>query len=219
MSDLTTLTSVQLEALRKEWLVDYVDQHPEWGTSPTVQTSAAAGAATLSLTGLGLGTINVGCGFYHLAGGVQRPRYTVTLSIPIVAGAAVVSISPLLQVAATAGDRVEVEWMLRSVFNKRTRRQFFSDDRLQGFCQRAWDTYGERIASSPDPQRTLYKVIRTFAYDEMLAGGSEFLSAVLADDVRGNGARLLDRMVADRDKDLSDLNTGNRGHRTVFLEK
>ena len=217
--DLTTLTAAQIEILRKEYLADYVDQHPEWGTAPNVASTGAVGDDHIHLRALGVGTINAGTRFVHVAGGVRRDSYAVTMSIPIVANAATVFISPLLIAPAVASERIEVEPILKSDFNRHTRRQFFDDTQLRAFAVRAWDTYGERIAGAPDPVRTLYKIIRTYAYDEMLSGGSAFVAALLANDSRGNGARLLDRMVADRERDLADLNTGNRGHQMVFLER
>lgn len=211
------LTDAQIRTLRKDWLGDYIDEHPEWGGSPTVRVSAAVGAATLSLQGLGVGTVNRGTPFVHYGEGIRRDTYTVMESASIVSGFVVVSIQPLLAAKATVGDVVKPEPIYRSTFNKRNHRLFFDDSELQDLAVRADARWTRRIASSRDPIEMWFRGIELLALERMLSSGSEYTDAVLADDARGNAKQHLDNLRATADRDRAILDTDQRGFRTTRL--
>jgi len=181
------LTDEQIRTIRKDWIDDYVDLHPEWGISPTVRVSASVGSATLSLTSLGVGTINRGTPFDHLGAGIRRDTYTVMESVAIAAGNAVVSIQPLLATAATAGETVKPQPIYKSAYNRQNSKGIallFSDADIQDMADEADRRWTRNISGANDIERRLLEGIELLAIDRKLRSGSGFRQALKADDQR-----------------------------------
>ncbi len=204
------LTADDLTAIRREGLGDEIDLHPEWGSAPRVASIASAAATSLALKALGTGTIKRGTRFTVTSGGVVS-TYTVTADVTIAAGAATVSISPLLVRAAAVDDVVTVEAYRRSVFNKTFGRQLFTDVDLQLFAEQAEELYGQRIAASVDPVRQRRKAVTLFGLKAMLLPGSEFRQALaIADPTQQGRVEIdsLDRTVKELQADVAFRSRG-----------
>jgi len=146
------LSATDITTLRRDWIGDEIDMRPEWGSSPHINTGAAAGATSLALAGLGSGSISRGARFQVWSAGVAN-SYTVSALATITAGAATVSITPPLVVAAVSADVVTVEPQRRSSFNRVFSRQFFSDVELEDFAIEAHRRWGRKLASATHPSR------------------------------------------------------------------
>ncbi|MCK6684700.1 MAG: hypothetical protein L6R30_20045 [Thermoanaerobaculia bacterium] len=204
------LTAVDIDTLRRVWIQDLVDGHREFG-SAVIAESAQAGAVSVHLTGLGTGIIRRGTPFWIYFPGGSQERYHVAAECGITAGSAVVSISPALLSSVAQGFTVKPEPYLKSVFNMRTGRPFFSDPDLQDLALQAVETYGRRIATAADPERARYRAIRKLALDQMLGPGSVFLAELAADDERNNADGIVKRLEKILQEDREFLETASRG--------
>lgn len=210
------LSPSQLLTVRREWLSDWLDAHPEWGTSP-VAAAASPGAAALVVSGLGVGEISAGTSFWIARLGA-RDRYAVTTSVAIVSGGATVSITPLLQSAISAATALDVEKEFKGAWSRVKGVTYFTDVRIQELAQRAMESFGTRIERSEDRQRMLYRAIRLFATEEQLHD-DEYARTILADDPRGNGKIALDHKREQLQEDRAYLEQQFRGARSVPLVK
>jgi len=188
------LSADDILTIRRKFIGDQIDLHPEFGTSPVTSGSKSAGSSTLALTALGSGVIKKGCVFAVIQTSQRRDRYTVTAEATITANAATVSVSPLLLTDVASGCRVEPEPYYRSAYNLRTRTLFFSDEELQAFCQTAFEKFADLIYTSDTPTDVKYRAVRYLALQELLSPGSKFILSLLADDPRGNAKYLFDQM-------------------------
>lgn len=172
MSTPNLLTDEQIQILRR-WLDDLIDLMPQWGTP--VAASASKGAQALSLTGLAFtGTLRSGTAFGLVHNG-QAARYYLTADATIATGAATISFTPPLVGAVLANAKVTPEPRQKSLYNKRTGRQFFSDPELQELAARAMSLRGRFIRSADDPDNALYRAIRYYGWTAMLPS-DEYLS-------------------------------------------
>lgn len=204
------LTAVDIDTLRRVWIQDLVDDQCEFG-SAFIAEAAQAGAVFVHLTGLGTGTLRRGTPFWIYFPGGSQERYHVAAECGITAGSAVVSISPALLSSVAQGFTVKPEPYLKSVFNMRTGRPFFSDPDLQDLALQAVETYGRRIATAADPERARYRAIRKLALDQMLGPGSVFLAELAADDERNNADGIVKRLEKILQEDREFLETASRG--------
>lgn len=204
------LTAADIETLRRVWIQDLVDDHREFG-SAVIAESAQAGASSVHLTGLGTGTLRRGTPFWIYFPGGSQERYHVAAECSITAGSAVVSISPALLSSVSPAFTVKPEPYLKSVFNMRTGRQFFSDPDLQDLALQAVETYGRRIATAADPERARYRAIRKLALEQMLGPGSVFVAELAADDERNNADGIVKRLEKILQEDREFLETASRG--------
>ncbi len=210
------LDAEKIRALRVEWLDDFVDLRPEW--SQAVAASASAGATSLSLSGLASsGTLRAGAAF-ELAFNGAVTRYVTTADAAISSGAATVKIAPALAAAIGSATPVRPEPRKKSLYNKRTGRLFFSDEDLEAYADRAMSIKGRAIRSSDDPDRALFRAVRFYAWEAMLSA-DEYLSAVLADDGRGNAAKILEQKRALHVEDESIVFDAEMGPQTLRLER
>lgn len=186
------LTAADLAELRRDWVLDSIDERPEWGVTPKVKTSAAIGAASLALKGLGSGTIKRDTQMIVTTAGVPQ-SLTVTADATITAAEATVYVTPLLQRAVSSDDLVTVDAETRSVFNRVFGRLMFSDVTIQDMARRAEERWGVRISDSPDPRRCRFAAIALLAIEEKLIS-TDYEAAVLrlqaADSGRGHFDRL-----------------------------
>lgn len=204
------LTAADIDTLRRVWIQDLVDDHREFG-SAVIAELAQAGAVSVHLTGLGTGTLRRGTPFWIYFPGGSQERYHVAAECGIASGSAVVSISPALLSGVSPGFTVKPEPYLKSVFNMRTGRPFFSDPDLQDLALQAVETYGRRIATAADPERARYRAIRKLALDQMLGPGSVFLAELAADDERNNADGIVKRLEKILQEDREFLETASRG--------
>lgn len=210
------LDAAKIRALRVEWLDDFVDLRPEWGQA--VAAAASAGATSLSLSGLAAsGTLRAGTSF-ELAHNGALTRYALTADAVIATGAATAKIAPALPAAIAAGTAIRPEPRRKSLYNKRTGRLFFSDEELEDYADRAMSMKGRAIRAADDPERALFRAVRFYAFETMLAS-SEFLSAILADDERGNAAKVLEQMKALHAEDESIVFDAEMGPQTLRLTR
>ena len=205
------LTAADIAELRREWVVDEIDDRPEWGAGGAkVATSASAGAAAVALTGLGAGTLRRGTPF-TIQSGTTVVRYAVTADVAITAGAATVSIAPLLEQAVTTNDPVRVERFYRSVFNRVHRRLLFSDVELEDLARRAEERWGTRIHESADPRRLRFKAIALLAI-QAKTESTDYETAVIQleaqDGGRGHYERL-DKRRAEYEAEVTQRVTGH----------
>lgn len=208
------LSASDIATLRAHHLNDDVQERPEWGPTPVTSAGAAAGAATLALSGLGTGTLTRGTSFYVSSGGAVQ-RLTVTADVTIAAGAATVSISPLLAQAVSSSASITVEPLRRSVFNRVFNRQLFTDVALQDLAAEAERQYGRRIYSADSPATMRYRAIELLAIREMLLPGSEYQQALAAQDQSQQGRTELERLERRRQLIESEVGTERKGPRFV----
>lgn len=162
-------TAAQLTKFRKVWINDLVDDHTEIGGGASTSASAAQGATSLALSGLGSasGTVSKGTGLLvHSAGYVRL--YQAAADATISGSAATVTITPALWVAAASGDRVLPRADLAGAFNRKTRRQLFLDSDIQDFATRAQQWRAREIAESPDPEEALFKATAVKVAESLL---------------------------------------------------
>ena len=172
------LSAADLLTLRTKWIDDYVNDHTEIGRTAVTSATAASGATSLALSGLGSGTILKGTVLLLTVGG-RMDRYTVTADAMITANAATVYVTPALLAGVPSSTQVQAERYLQSLFNKATGGQFFSDDEVGELADRAESTYGKRIAGSVDPTEFLFRAIRLLG-NEAKMDSSDYHAAVRA---------------------------------------
>lgn len=204
------LTASDIAELRREWVVDEIDDRPEWGTGGAkASAGASAGAASVALTGLGSGTLRRGTPFYIRSGSTEA-RYTVTADATITATAATVYVTPLLEQAVSTNDPVRVERYYRSVFNRVHRRLLFSDVDLEDLARRAEETWGTRIHASVDPRRLRLKAIGLLALRAKLES-TDYETAVIQLENQDGGRGHFDRLEARRREYEADLSFNASG--------
>ncbi len=187
------LTAADISELRREWVVDEIDARPEWGSGGAkVGTPAAVGASSVALVGLGAGTLRRGTPF-TVTTGTTPVRYTVTADVAVVANAATVSVSPVLEQAVLANDVVRVERYARSVFNRVFGRLLFSDVEIEDFARRAEEQWGPRIHDAGDPRRMRFKAIGLLAISAKLES-TEYESAVIQLESQDGGRSHMERL-------------------------
>ncbi len=172
------LGAADLLTLRTKWIDDYVNDHTEIGRSAVTSATAASGATSLALSGLGSGTVLKGTVLLLTVGG-RMDRYTVSADATITANAATVYVTPALLAGVPSATQVQAERYLQSLFNKATGGQFFSDDEIGELADRAESVYGARIASSLDPVEFLNRAVRLLA-NEAKIDSSDYHAAVRA---------------------------------------
>ena len=172
------LSAADLLTLRTKWIDDYVNDHTEIGRTAVTSATAASGATSLALSGLGSGTILKGTVLLLTVGG-RMDRYTVTTDATITANAATVYVTPALLAGVPSSTQVQAERYLQSLYNKATGGQFFSDDEVGELADRAESTYGKRIAGSVDPTEFLFRAIRLLG-NEAKMDSSDYHAAVRA---------------------------------------
>lgn len=204
------LTAADISELRREWVADEIDDRPEWGSGGAkVAVLAAVGASSVSLSGLGDGTVKRGTPF-SIRTGTTENRYTATADATITGGAAVVYVSPLLKQAVAVNDVVTVEPYARSVFNRVFQRTLFSDVQLEDFARRAEERWGARIHDSLDPRRLRFKAIAMLAIQEKQES-SEYEAAVIQLDSQDGGTGHWARLEARRKEYESDVTHNSMG--------
>lgn len=186
------LSAADLAELRRDFVLDAIDDRPEWGAAPNVKTSALAGAASVVLKGLGTGTLKRDTQIVIVTANVPQ-TLTLTADATIAAAEATVSVTPILQRAVAADDAITVEPEYRSVYNRVFGRLMFSDVTLQDLARRAEERWGTRISEARDPRRCRLAAIGLLAIDEKLVS-TDYEAAVLrlqaADSGRGHYERL-----------------------------
>lgn len=204
------LTAADISELRREWIVDEIDDRPEWGSGGAkVAVLAAVGASFVSLSGLGAGTVKRGTPF-SIRTGTTEVRYTVTADAGITAGAAVVYISPLLKQTVAVNDTVTAEPFARSVFNRVFSRLFFSDVEVEDLARRAEERWGQRIANSNDPRRLRFKAVGLLSIEAKLES-TDYEAAVIQLGNQDGGRGHYDRLLAkkkEHEADVTHLATG-----------
>lgn len=182
-----SLNAVQIRTLRTLWISDEIDLHPEFLEGTTVKTTATAGTVSVTLTGLGTGSIAKGSRLLFEVSN-RKDAYSVTGTVSIVTNEATVTLSPALISDIPSGTSVSAVPFYRSVFNRATRRLFFSDEELQSLASLAETKWHSRIATAADFETMLFRAIRLLANEQKLAEGSEYLSCLIAEDPnRGAG--------------------------------
>ena len=204
------LTAADIDTLRRVWIQDLVDDHREFG-SAVIGEACLAGVTAIRLTNLGSGSLRRGTPFWIYFPGGSQERYHVAAETGITYGSAVVSISPVLLSSVAQGYTVKPEPYLKSVFNMRTGRPYFSDPDLQDFALQAAETYGRRIATAADPVRARFRAIRKLAMEQMLGPGSVFLAELAADDDRNNADGIVKRLEKILQEDREFIETASRG--------
>lgn len=196
---------------------DLVEEYREIGLGATVATAAAIGGVSLTLEGLGSGTIVRGTQLGHSVSGVVT-TYTVTADVAIASNRATVSISPGLLTPATVGESVKPVPVYLSVYNAQTGTQLFSDTQLEDFAQQVQEgPWAAQIARSEDPKRRLYVAIRILAREAKLAEGSAFRRALAADDPSRGGISQVEDMHRAQEEDLKFFTFRAKGFMTSVL--
>lgn len=172
------LSAADLLTLRTKWIDDYVNDHTEIGRTAVTSTTAASGATSLALSGLGSGTVLKGTVLLLTVGG-RMDRYNVSVDATITANAATVYVTPALFAGVPSGTQVQAERYLQSLYNKATGGHFFSDDEVDELANRAESTYGQRIVGSRDPQEFKLRAIRLLA-NEAKYDSSDYHAAIRA---------------------------------------
>lgn len=204
------LTAADISELRREWVADEIDDRPEWGSGGAkVAVLAAVGASSVSLSGLGAGTVKRGTPFSIRTGTVEN-RYTVTTDATITAGAAVVSVSPLLKQAVAVNDVVTVETVALSHLNRAFGYQLFSDIAIEDLARRAEERWGTRIQDSGDPRRLRFKAIASLAIDAMLVS-ADWGNAVAQAGYQDGGTAFRAEWKAKQEKYESDVTHNSMG--------
>ena len=205
------LTAADIAELRREWVVDEIDARPEWGTGAAkVSTGASAGAASVALSGLGTGTIRRGTPFLIRSGSTEV-RYTVTADVTITAGAATISVSPLLEQAVATNDPVRVERYYRSVFNRVFQRLLFSDVEIEDLARRAEERWGTRIHESVDPRRQRFRAVALLAIQAKLES-TDYETAVIQLEAQDGGRGHMERLEARRREYEAEVTHRVTGH-------
>ena len=199
------LSAAEIRTLRRTWLQDYLDDHSEIGSGATVKVTAAAGATSVQLQGLGSGTIAAGAQLAFQAGG-RYDVHTVMADAAITASEATVSLSPALLVAApssTAVGRV-TERIGLFVQYSREHKTFWTDSQLQEFAVQAEHEFGWKIARANQPDVARYRAIRILA-NEHLLNSSTYLGFLFSIDPSNGGAAERARLRQQIDSDRAAL--------------
>jgi hypothetical protein len=194
MTTPTLLTTDQIETIRRKYVGDVWDPHPEWGKPGNAHVAAtgAVGAASVYVTGLGSGSVRRGTRL-RFAG--RQDQYQAAEATTISSGGvATVSLSPLLNQAVSVNDIVDVEPYGASVFNRRYGRTFVSDIDLLDLAIQAQKEFGRKIATSPNPDETLLRAIALLVLRQMDLPGGEFEDAARASDPTGQGRVTLEKL-------------------------
>ena len=210
----TLLTAAQLLKLRKVWLVDFVDQHTEWGAAPTVASGASAGAGSLALTALGAGTIATGTFFKVGSSGSWRD-YVVAADVAIVATAATVTFRPVLAYAALVGDVVRVKADLRSLYNRETGREYFTDTDLQDLATRAMQWRAREIRLADDPEECHLKATAILGLRQQVTDPG--FRSVLTERDAGDAQRTLDKLAEMARQYEAEISPREFGAHTITL--
>lgn len=189
------LTADQIATLRYQYLSDVKEERTEWGPNAAVATSAAAGAATLAVDGLIGPTVRRRTRIVVWSGGTSFPCDVVGSDVTVVAGAATIAISPILPAAIAADSRVEALPYLKGPWARYHGATYFQDEDIQDLALRALSRWGEVISRSNDPDESLFRAVRSLAFERML-GDDDFIQALAADD---RGASLSEMVKAKRD--------------------
>lgn len=208
------LTAADIAELRRDWVVDEIDERPEWGTGGArVSAAASAGASSVSLLGLGSGTLRRGTPFL-IKTGTTEVRYTLTADATITAGAATAYVSPLLEQAVLVNDAVRAEKFYRSVFNRVFRRLLFSNVDLEDFAKRAEEQWGARIHDVGDPRRMLFRAIGYIALSAKLES-TDYEAAVIQMESPDGGRSHRERLEKRRSEYETWLMSKSTGPRFV----
>lgn len=178
------LSAADLLTLRTKWIDDYVNDHAEIGRSAVTSSPAVSGATSLALGSLGIasGTVYKGTVLLLTVAG-RFDRYSVTADATITTSTATVYVAPALLSAVPGSTAVQAEPYYQSLFNKaragENNPQFFTDDEIGELADRAESMWGQRIATSRDPQEFLFRGIRLLA-NQAKMDSSDFHAAVRA---------------------------------------
>lgn len=189
------LTSDQITTLRYQYLSDVEEKRREWGASAVVAVAGAAGDATLAVSGLVGPTLRRRTRIVIWSGGASYTHDLVGDDVPVVAGAATISISPVLVAAALLGSRIEAMPYLKGPWARYHGTPYFQDDDIQDLALRALSRWGEVISRSNDPDESLFRAVRSLAFERML-GDDDYVQAMAADD---RGTSLSEMVKAKRD--------------------
>lgn len=197
----TLLSAAEIRTLRRSWVRDYVDSHPEIGQTAELADDAAAGDVSLPLTGLGSGTIPAGAQVALRYSG-RRDVHCVMAPALITAGDATVSVSPALLQDAAANTPVDPVTDYGDVYNSSTNSEFWTDLELQDFALAAELEFGQRIARFPDPSTARMRAIRLLAFESRLNSSLwlGFIARQFADPTltQAERQRLRDQIASDR---------------------
>lgn len=188
------LTNAEIGVVRRRYIGDLCDTHPEFGMNPVVAANASAGDALIQIEDLGQGTIYKGTVFNVIHSSGRRDRYSVIAEVTIAANAADVYVSPSVLIDTAKNSLVEVEAYYKSLYNTRTRENYFSDAEILEMAQNATENYGTLISNAANPKEALFRGIRYLALQEMLSIGSKYMNAMLADDLRGSNKIMIDQL-------------------------
>lgn len=215
----TLLNAADLLTVRREWIDDLVDDHPEIGPSATVKTAAAAGAVSLSLQALGAGTIRRGTPIGHSHSGIVNV-YTVTddAGVLIVTGDATVGISPALLTSASVGEAIIATPENLNVFNSQNRVIFFPDTEVQDLADRAMRKWATQIEGARNRDEMFRIGIRYLATERKLSS-SAYLRALIADDPTRGGQSGIDALKNQLERDAAYMERSNRGPRTFAVTR
>lgn len=164
----TILTAAQILALRTGWINDHVDLRLEWGSAPAVNGSAAAGASSLPVDGLTTtGVIKADTVFEVYSDG-EWVFQKVAADVTAVAGAATLTLTSPLRLAAQDNDPVRVKPLFRSAYNKRRREEYLTDDQIQTHAEMAKRLYAVQIADAVDREEALFKATAIRCVEQMV---------------------------------------------------
>ena len=173
----TLLNADQIQTLRVEWIDDFIDLRPQWGTP--ISGAASKGDVSLTLTGLAsVGTLQAGTRFGMTVNG-QAMMYSLTVDALISSGSATIAFTPPLLADVLNGTSVIPEPRQKSLYNKRTGRLYFTDPELQDLAERAMRLRARAIRSADDPDSMFFRAIRYYAWTAMLSS-DEWLNAILS---------------------------------------
>ena len=202
------LTADQITTLRYQYLSDVEEKRREWGPNAVVAVAALAGASTLSVSGLIGPTLRRRTRIVIWSGGTSFTHDLVGPDVAVVAGAATVAISPVLVAAVSLGARIEAMPYLKGPWARYHGTPYFQDDDIQDLALRALTRWGEVISRSNDPDESLFRAVRSLAFERML-GDDDYIQAMAADD-RGTS---LSEMVKSK-RDLADRDRAFLKHPT-----
>lgn len=214
MTDL--LSAADLLELRHDWIEDDVyDRSVEWGApgNAKIAANALAGAVSLSLKGLGTGTIERGTEF-HLFSAVSPERYVVAADADVaLAGTATISLRKALIGPTLTNDLVRPSPKCYSPFNERSG-LFFTDDQIQTMADEAEQRFGARIHSSNDTRRMKFRAIEYLAVVRQL-DSRRYQNAVEQEKPQDGGLSHFERLRRRRDELAAYLETKSSG--PVFI--
>lgn len=179
------LSAAQLASFRKTFFPDEVDLHEEWGTAPAASASGSIGASTLAVDGLQSGTglvLTKGTRFRISSAGLWRTYALVSdVAVSTDTGTATLSFSPVLNVTVADNDRIVPIPELRSDYNRKTGKQYLSDDDVQALATRAVQWKGLEISESDDPATAILQATAVLAIKQAIAD-TGFRSVIYSGD-------------------------------------